>query len=205
MSHVEGTDELIAKLAVFANTLGALNYELHDREMIRAQQEAVSLIPVDTGQGREALASKEALQRETDSETGETTWSFGMITLAIQRAAKHLFFVEFGTKGYMKGEQRRAGRKKLKGTWRFVSTSRKRDTTRFEYRESVSADGRNRLEQKLIDPQRWKRIKRMVPARPAQPWFRPTQSNLFRRLQDIRPFDDMVRAAKRVARLGDGN
>ncbi|MDQ8700590.1 hypothetical protein [Hyphomicrobium sp. LHD-15] len=104
MSHVEGSDQLIGKLDVFADTMGKLCFELYDREMIAAQEEAVSLIPVDTGKARDALASEAALKKDTDGRSGETTWSFGMITIAIQKAAYYLFWIEFGTKGSAKGE-----------------------------------------------------------------------------------------------------
>lgn len=206
MSHVEGADQLIGKLDSFARSVGQLCYDFHDAEMRTAQEEAVSLIPIDSGESSAALASEEALQRHTDPETGETQWQFGMVTLAIQRAAYYLYFVEFGTKGYMKGDLRKAGKKKLSGAnWRFVSTKTKRDTSRFEYRETVGESGNLRLEAKLTDPQRWKRIKRMVPARPAQPWLRPARANLFRRIQNLQNLDRLVRSAMRAARLSGGD
>lgn len=206
MSHVEGADQLIGKLDIFTKSVGQLCYEFHDQEMRATQDEAVSLIPVDSGESSTALASEEALQRHTDPETGETHWEFGMVTLAIQRAAYYLYFVEFGTKGYFKGELRKAGVKKLSGVnWRFTSTSSKRNPLRFDYRESIGANGQQRLEQRLKDPQRWKRIKRMVPARPAQPWLRPARSNLFRRIQNLQNLDRLVRSAMRAAKLSGGD
>jgi hypothetical protein len=206
MSHVEGADALIGKLNTFTKSVGDLCYEFHDQEMRATQDEAVSLIPVDSGKSSAALASEEALQRRTDPETGETQWEFGMVTLAIQRAAYHLFFVEFGTKSYMKGEMRKAGRKKLAGArWRFVSTKTARDTARFEYRESIGAGGQERLEAKLTDPQRWQRMKRMVPPRPAQPWLRPARANLYRRIRDLQNLDRLVRSAMRAAKLSGGD
>lgn len=173
MSHIEGIDELLGKLELFGAEVGKLSYEFHDREMVAAQEEAVSLIPVFTGKARETLASPDALQRKTDGDKGETQWSFGMVTLAIERAAYYLFFVEFGTKGSQRGELLNPG-----------------------VRDGRSKSGRLR---------KAKRRKRSTPARPATPWLRPAQANLFRRLQNLQGLDQLVRSAMRSAKLGGGD
>jgi len=104
MSHVEGTDDVVKALETFGKSMSGLTYELFDSEMVKTQADAVSLIPVHTGKAKAALSTPEALQRDSNKSTGVSIWTFGMTTLAIQKAAYYLFWVEFGTKGHARGE-----------------------------------------------------------------------------------------------------
>lgn len=50
---------------------------------------------------------------------------------------------------------------------------------------------------------RWRKVKRSVPARPAQPFWRPAEANMWRRLQNRLNIAQVVQVAKRAAGLAD--
>lgn len=205
MSRIEGIQELIRKLETFEQEVAVAMNDAVLAEAKAMQDEVVSLVPVDEGDGRDALADEEALRIVKSPDGPGIRVIYGLDVPRLAKKAFHLFWVEFGTKGYAKGERRKAGKKKLKMTWRFVSTKNHvRDPERFNYRETVNPKtGKVRLEQQLLDPQRWEKMNRRVPARPAQPFWRPAEANLWRRLQRRLDVTRIVVAAKRAAGLAD--
>jgi HK97 gp10 family phage protein len=72
------------------------------------QAEIVKAAPVDDGGLKAAFASPDALVQ--DKKTG--FWAVGLFTTALGRAAYYWKFVEYGTKGYARGEYRASGKDK---------------------------------------------------------------------------------------------
>lgn len=68
------------------------------------QKEVVKRCPVLTGTLRDCFSSPEALAKD---DAGH--WVFGLMTPELQKRGYYWKFVEFGTKGYMRGEYRRTG------------------------------------------------------------------------------------------------
>lgn len=166
MSHIEGIEQFKAKLRNF-DAFVVEDVEGSIVAEVKAMQaETVALVPVDEGEGRDALADPAALRIVKSPDGPGKRVVFGLDPNPLRRRAFHLFWVEFGTKGYFKGESRKSGKTK---------------------------SGR----------QRWRRIKRMVPARPAQPWWRPAEGNLWRRLQRRLDLARILSAAKTAAGMAD--
>jgi hypothetical protein len=204
MSGIEGLEELRRKLKSFDEQVALAMNDHVIAETRKFQEEVASSVPVDTGEGRDALLDESAFRITKSPDGPGIRIIYGLDVPALAKRAFHLFFVEFGTKGYTKGDMRKAGKKKLTGAnWKFVSVHTKRDGARFDYRESVGADGQPRLEARLKDPQRWQRMKTDVPARPANPFWRPAEANLWRRLQAKLDMTRIVEAAKRAAGFAD--
>lgn len=202
MSRIEGLEQLKERLRSFEDTVTESVAAAIEDEVRVMRDEVAQTVPVDTGRGRDALLDPSAL-RVVKSPSGGQRVVYGLDSLKLGRQAFHLFFVEFGTKGYEKGQERRAGVRKSNGAWHFTSKKAPRDDARFEYRESVGVDGKIRLERRLIDRQRWQRMKRFVPARPAQPFWRPAEANLWRRLQRRLDLARIVATARSAAGLAD--
>jgi len=206
VSYIEGIESLKRDLRSF-DDLVALDIE--DGVLIEAramQEETAELVPVDSGQGRDALLDPQALRVVKSPDGIGKRVIFGLDLPVLKKRAFHLFFIEFGTKGYKKGEQRKAGRKKLSAWWRQVSSRKPRDDTRFNYREVTDPKtGKVRLEAQLTDPQRWQTMKRYVPARPATPFWRPAEDNMWRRLETRLNLGRIVAAAKMATGIGRGH
>jgi HK97 gp10 family phage protein len=66
------------------------------------QAEIVARVPVRTGKAKAWLASDEALGKLHKA----GAWRFGLITPELRRNAHYLIFVEYGTKGYIRGQMR---------------------------------------------------------------------------------------------------
>ena len=66
------------------------------------QAEIVARVPVRTGKAKAWLASPEALGKLHKP----GAWRFGLITPELRKNAHYLIWVEYGTKGYMRGEVR---------------------------------------------------------------------------------------------------
>jgi HK97 gp10 family phage protein len=66
------------------------------------QAEVVSRVPVRTGRAKAWLASPEALGKLRKA----GGWRFGLITPELRKNAHYLIFVEYGTKGYRRGQVR---------------------------------------------------------------------------------------------------
>ncbi|WP_127078365.1 HK97-gp10 family putative phage morphogenesis protein [Rhodomicrobium lacus] len=96
------------------------------------QAEIVARAPVKTGKLRDAFASPAALARLRAA----SVWKVGLITKDLRELAHYAAWVEYGTKGYKKGDKR---------------------VTKIGKGGKVST----------------RRMKRMVPPRPAHPFFRP--------------------------------
>jgi HK97 gp10 family phage protein len=92
------------------------------------------------------IGGPDAFEKKVDEVSGTMQWRFGFITEAQKRAAWYWRFVEFGTKGYTPGQQRRAG-----------------------------FDKRGR--------QKFRKIRRFIPRRVAQPFLRPAIIEMQRRIE----------------------
>lgn len=159
MSGVLGTEDLHRKFDTFGMLMKQrIDDKLQD-EAKAAQKEAAELVPVNTGRGRSAILSPDAIRVDRSPDTGGKRVTFGFITRAMRDAAYYLFWIEFGTKSYQAGDKRSSG-----------------------------VDRRGR--------QRFRKVKRYVPARPAQPFFRPAVANLMVRLKRQRDFATIVSAVK---------
>jgi HK97 gp10 family phage protein len=66
------------------------------------QAEVVARVPVRTGNAKAWLASPEALGKLRKA----GGWRFGLITPDLRKNAHYLIFVEYGTKGYTRGQTR---------------------------------------------------------------------------------------------------
>jgi len=157
-SRIEGGEAFIAKLSRFEEAVVGDKEEMIDEEIRATQREWADLVPVRTGKAREQILKEEALLKIETPSNGHIQWRLGLLTKAQLAAAYYLFWVEFGTKGYAKGDRRAGGRDKR---------------------------GRRRKH----------KVTRAIPARPAQPSFRPAAANFIRRVVD----------ARRWARIISGN
>lgn len=165
MSKIEVSHGFAGRLALFDQTVRSELEKEIEAQVLAMQQEAAHLAPSNTGKLRETLASPEAVKKSKGRDGGEV-WTFGFITPAMRKAAFYGFWVEFGTKGYQKGDRRDAG---------------------------TTKDGRKRKT----------KIKRHIPARPAQPFFRPAFAHLVLRMRQQRNWARIVGAAKRAAGFSD--
>ncbi len=87
------------------------------------QEEVVARVPSKTGKLRELFASQEAIQKSYKFQGG---YVFGLVTPRLRGDGYYAKFVEYGTKGYYKGQfrfagvDRRTGKLKLKKSKRPV-------------------------------------------------------------------------------------
>lgn len=164
-SRVDGIQALQTRLRSFERDVVRRVDAMLDEEVRRLQQETADLVPVDTGRGRDAILSPEAIRKEPGRGAGGSArWTFGFITRRLRDQAYYLFWVEFGTKAYEPGDQRSSG---------------------------VDKRGRRRF----------RRIKRRIPARRAQPFFRPAVAAFMRRMEQRRGLAAVFAAAAEAAGL----
>jgi len=163
---IEGIDQFKAALKRFEDEVALGIEDAVEAEVKAMQRETADLVPVDEGTGRATLLLPEAIRIEKSPDGPGKRIVFGFITEGMKKAAYYLFWVEFGTKGYARGERRVAGKTK-RGLLKF------------------------------------KKVKRDVPPRPAQPFWRPAEANLWRRLETRLNLQRIVTAAKRAASLAD--
>lgn len=166
MSDILGLQQLRQKLTTFEVLTRQGVEDMMRAEVEACKREVLDLVPVDTGQLKEALSSSDAIKESRSRDTGGLALAFGFNTTAQKKMDYYGFWVEFGTKAYDKGARRDAG---------------------------VDKHGRKRK----------RRIKRRVPARRAQPFFRPAVANLIVRMKRARQFQAIVAAAKTGAELAD--
>lgn len=148
-STIQGASAVSRKLASYQAYLDkrlAVAVEEAARQM---QRDLVMLAPARSGRLRAALASQDAI-RIKGAGTANVRAEVGFITAEQKRQAFHAFFIEFGTKGYVRGQRRYAGKAKKSGR------------------------------------ERWQKINRNIPARPAHPFFRPAFLALRRNLDRLR-------------------
>lgn len=168
MSRIEGFEQFRSRLKLFEDDVAANVGAACEAEIRAMQIEAADLVPVDTGDGREALLMPEALRVEKSPDGNGKRFVYGFLTDRMKKKGFHLFWVEFGTKGYLAGQRRVTGKSK---------TGRIKD----------------------------RKVKRNVPPRPAQPFWRPAEANMWRRLQSRLDMQRLVSIAKRVATNGGGS
>lgn len=147
MSAITGADRALSRLETWRKALDARLGEAVETAARQMQADLVDMAPVKEGDLKRALASPDALRVRGSGRRIRA--EVGFLTSAQKRQAFHAFFVEFGTKGYVKGARRYAGKRK---------------------------GGR----------ERWNKVRRDIPARPAHPFFRPAMINLKRNLERLR-------------------
>lgn len=131
-SRITGFPKLRQKLKRAPETIRAGVARAIEESIKDVQRRAVALAPVDTGNLRDTLASKQAIGFKEKGMRAE----FGLRTKATRKRAYYAHFVEFGTKGYKAGDLRN---------------------------NKTSAKGKKY----------YTKVKKDVPARPAQPFMRP--------------------------------
>lgn len=103
---IEATGAL-RKLQALRDGLSPATEALVDEKVREMQDTAVGLVPRRTGLVADTLASSDAIDKKMVD--GKLTWFFGFLTAQAKRDAWYWRFIEFGTRGYEKGERRRAG------------------------------------------------------------------------------------------------
>lgn len=157
---ITGVDLLRQRLKNFEGLASRGIEERLENEVLALQRDTADAVPVETGRARTAIMSPGMIRRT--GTPGRTRWTFGFVDRAIQKLTYYLFWVEFGTKGYERGERRFSGR---------------------------TAQG-------TIEK---KRLKRRVPPRRAQPFFRPAVARAMARLQRGRELSNVLAAAATAA------
>jgi hypothetical protein len=114
MSGVVGAGAVKSRLAAFEERLVVRLAEAVAESAHLMQDDLVALVPVFSGRIKEELASPDAIEI-TNPGTASVRAKVGFLTAAQKRAAFHAFFVEFGTKGYVRGQTRFAGRPRRSG------------------------------------------------------------------------------------------
>lgn len=117
-SRVVGGPKLRQKLKKAPETIRAGVAAAIEESIKDVQRRAVALAPVDTGNLRDTLASKQAIGIKDKGMRAE----FGLRTKSIRKRAYYAHFVEFGTKGYKAGDKRLSG-KTAKGKDRYQRVS----------------------------------------------------------------------------------
>lgn len=164
MSRIEGIDTFLDGIKRFEDEVAKQIGSAIETEVRAMQVEASELVPVDSGQGKAALLSAEAIEERKSPDGPGKRFVFGFITARLKAQGYYLFWVEFGTKGYAAGERRVAGKSK---------------------------QGRTK----------YKKVKTAVAPKPAQPFWRPAEANMWRRLQRRLDMQRLISAAKRAANL----
>ena len=112
MSSVVGASAVKSVFQRFEEALARRLADAVETAARQMQEDLVAMAPVKEGDLKAALADEGAV-RITGAGTPEVRAEVGFLTAEQKRRAFHAFFVEFGTKGYVKGQRRFAG--KIKG------------------------------------------------------------------------------------------
>lgn len=139
-SRVRGVDRIAKR---FEGSVSAVELEMAEANrdsVLIIQRHVVAGVPVKTGETKAAFADPTAVGISRKYRGG---WVFGLRTKELKKRGYKAPWIEFGTKGYRKGEKR-----KHKIVTRTETGGRRRKTVGTE-------------------------VTRDVPARPAHPFFRP--------------------------------
>lgn len=112
MSGIVGLDALRERLSAYDEHLARRLNAAIERAAREFQADLVATCPVDQGDLRTALASPDGIRIRTRG--GMTSIEVGLLTAEQKKLGFYAFFVEFGTKGYAKGDKRFAGRTKAR-------------------------------------------------------------------------------------------
>ncbi len=113
MSYVKrGGGGFAARAEQARKNLEANVKEANEQAAKIIQEEVVARCPVKTGKLRSLFASSDAIQSSWKYRGG---FVFGLVTPQLKGDGYYARFVEYGTKGYHKGELRYAGRDKKTG------------------------------------------------------------------------------------------
>jgi HK97 gp10 family phage protein len=121
VSGVVGLEAVKAKLSTYDLYLAKRLDEAIEQEARAFQADLVASAPVKDGDLRAALASPDAIRIKRKG--GNSVIEVGFLTTAQKKQGFHAFFVEFGTKGYAKGQKRFSGKTK-RGYARFSKIKR---------------------------------------------------------------------------------
>jgi hypothetical protein len=153
-SRVRGVDRIAAR---FEGSVSAVELEMAEANrdsVLIIQRHVVAGVPVKTGETGAAFAHESAVGISRKYRGG---WRFGLITRVLKKIGWKAHFIEFGTKGYKVGDKRRWRQRAKAGSQRIGKNGqpigRPRKNAGFIWRE--------------------REITRNIPARPAQPFFRP--------------------------------
>lgn len=123
MSSILGLDETKAKLRSYGHYLDQRLAEAVEQGARDFQADLVATAPVKDGDVRAALASPDGLRIRNGGKASVRA-EVGFLTSAQKRQAFYAFFVEFGTKGYVRGQKRFAGKYKRSGRSRWTKVRR---------------------------------------------------------------------------------
>lgn len=180
-STILGSKRLGTRFKAYANNFEYSLGKIIETRLKGLQEDVVRNAPRDTGRMADAFADAEALRFRRNSRGRIISGEFGLLNNRLGRMGFHAFFVEFGTKGYVAGDVRFAGKHKRKiGSWFYVNRDTfKGSPERYEFREVVSKRGKVSQQARRIDQARFSGITRDIPARPAHPFIRPAAVRLF--------------------------
>lgn len=175
-SKLSGVRAFEQRLEFITNAVDA-EMEAASLENAKAlQREVVGRIPERTGETKSAFADPSAVRISRKYPGG---WQFGLVSKYLRKLAWKAHFIEFGTKGYKRGEVRSYRQAVTAGSQRIGKNGK--------------PIGRPRKNAGFITRRR--EVARDVPARPAHPFFRPAveaaRAEMMRRWQDA-----LRRAAK---------
>jgi hypothetical protein len=123
MSEVIGADDVHRRLDIWQRAVERRLAEAVVTAGTQMQRDLVALAPVRDGDLRAALGSEDGLRITQKPRTG-TRVEVGFLTATQKKRAFHGFWVEFGTKGYVKGQKRFSGRAKGTGRVKLRKMSR---------------------------------------------------------------------------------
>lgn len=109
MSRIEGIAQFREKLLRFEDEVATSINDAVIAETKAMQAEVVAAVPVDEGDGRDALADEGALRIVKSPDGPRIRVIYGLDVPRLAKKAFHLFWVEFGAKSYMRGESRKSG------------------------------------------------------------------------------------------------
>lgn len=113
MSAIVGTELVRGKLKSFGEHFDEYMDARLEGAVRDLQQTTAGMAPARTGTARSGILSPDAIRFEKAKGSSKSRWTFGLaLTNAQGRLTFKLFWVEFGTKGYERGGERRAGRDK---------------------------------------------------------------------------------------------
>lgn len=111
MSGILGLDTAKSAFSAYETAFSEQMEKTVAAEMQQLQKDVVNLVPHRTGRLARWLSHPDAIKREKSKYAHGWRYRFGLPKQG-EREAYYWFWVEFGTKGHSKGENRAAGKDK---------------------------------------------------------------------------------------------